>query len=112
MKNILSKIPMGKLFFTVSSIAAIIVAMFLISFTVVIFTGLLSGGHHTHSGMESRSSAVGLVVISPTDHVENEIKKSQLDTPQMPKDFSSGKTHSKALQEPATLNTPGSSSES
>lgn len=46
-KNILSKISMGKLLFTVSSIAVLIVGMVLISLTVVIFTGLLSGGHHT-----------------------------------------------------------------
>lgn len=111
-KNILSKISMGKLLFTVSSIAVLIVGMVLISLTVVIFTGLISGGHHTHSGLESRSSAVGLVVISPTDHIENQIKKSQLDTPQIPKDFSGEEMNAKAMQSPSAPDAAGSSPES
>lgn len=111
-RNILCRISMGKLLFTATSIALLIVGMFLISLTVVIFTGLLSGGHHTHSGLESRSSTVGLVVIPPTDHVENEIKKSQSDTPQIPKDLSGGETNAKAVQSPSAPDTPGSSPES
>lgn len=110
-KKILSKISMGRLLFTVSSIAVLIVGMVLISLTVVIFTGLLSGGHHTHSGLESRSSAVDLVVISPTDHIENQIKKSQLDTPQIPKDFSV-EMNAKAMQSSFAPDAAGSSPES
>lgn len=55
---------------------------------------------------------MGLVVISPTDHIENQIKKSQLDTPQIPKDFSDAEMNAKVMQNPSAPDAAGSSPES
>jgi hypothetical protein len=70
------------------AIAITIFGMFLISFSVVLWTGIFLGGTQPvelKPGSKKKSS--GIVIISYSNAIEEEIKKSQLMTPELPFNF-------------------------
>lgn len=77
-----------RLLLPVGAIAITIFAMFFISFSTILLTGVIMGGNQPgdvkYSENKKRS---GMVIIAYSNAIENEVRKSQSVTPELPLHF-------------------------
>jgi hypothetical protein len=82
--NVKFKNLIVRVVWSLSAIFVTFVAMFLISFCVVILTGVFAKNIHYVPDLKSKSTDQKFIVLTPTKHMEDVIRKSNLETVQLP----------------------------
>jgi hypothetical protein len=73
------------LLLTAGAMIIAIFSMFMVSIGVILCTGLIFGGHQSGEIKNTfKKKSTGLVVISYSQPVEDAIRKSNLETPELP----------------------------
>lgn len=70
------------------AVALTVCGMFVISFSVIVCTGIFFGGNQVFEAkLSPQKKTSGMVIISSSNSVEDEIRKSNLHTPELPSHF-------------------------
>lgn len=70
------------------AVALTVCGMFIISFSVIVCTGIFFGGNQVFEAkLSPQKKTSGMVIISSSKSVEDEIRKSNLHTPELPSHF-------------------------
>ncbi|MFD1123605.1 hypothetical protein ACFQ2T_13905 [Methylophilus flavus] len=66
------------------AVAVTIFGMLFISFSVIVLTGIISGGNPRFEAKSNPNKKSGMIIISSSKSIEDEIRKSQMVTPELP----------------------------
>lgn len=70
------------------AVALTVCGMFIISFSVIVCTGIFFGGNQAYEAqLNTQKKNSGMVIVLSSKSVEDEIRKSRLDTPELPSHF-------------------------
>lgn len=91
--------PIAALLLPLGAVAVTILGMLFISLSVIVLTGIISGGNPKFESKVSPNKKSGMIIISSSKSIEDEIRNSHSDTPALP-------LHFRAQTQRSLLNSP------
>ncbi|MFD0913878.1 hypothetical protein [Methylophilus luteus] len=85
--NMKFKYLLTRLLWSLSALFLIFLSMFLISLSVVILTGVFAKNVHYDPNLKPANTDQKFIVVTSSTHMEDVIRKSDLETVQLPAKF-------------------------